>query len=66
MFVLKEGFVKVDHDYVVNTARVAHENGCKQFSIVTAENANKDSYFLYPKTKVLNKVNLTQLNFYQN
>lgn len=51
-FVLKEGFVKVDHDYVVNTAKVAHESGCKRFSIITAENANKDSFFLYPQTKV--------------
>jgi len=47
----KEGFFKVDHDYVVESAKLAKEGGCKHFHLVTAQGANKNSWFLYPKTK---------------
>ncbi|CAJ0608561.1 unnamed protein product [Cylicocyclus nassatus] len=47
----KEGFYKVDHDYVVNSAKVAKEQGVKEFVLVTAAGANENSFFLYPKTK---------------
>lgn len=46
-----EGFYKVDHDYVVNAAKLAKEGGCKHFHLVSSKSANKDAYFLYPKTK---------------
>ncbi|KAL4224606.1 Oxidoreductase htatip2 [Mactra antiquata] len=44
-------FIKVDRDYVVNSARVAKEVGCKHFQVVTAYGANKNSFFTYNKTK---------------
>jgi oxidoreductase len=47
----------------VNTAKVAHESGCKRFSIVTAENANKDSFFLYPQTKGLVEQHVSEIPF---
>ena len=52
-FESQEGFKKVDFDYVVNSAKVAQQNGCKQFHMVSSSGANKNSYFLYPKIKGL-------------
>jgi uncharacterized protein YbjT (DUF2867 family) len=49
---MQDGFVKVDHDYVVNVARVAKEAGCKHFNLVTSTGANANSPMLYPQTKV--------------
>lgn len=46
-----DGFVKVDRDYVVESAKLAKEAGCQQFHLVTAQGSNKNSFFLYPKTK---------------
>jgi oxidoreductase len=48
---MQDGFVKVDHDYVVNVARVAKEAGCKHFNLVTSTGANANSPMLYPQTK---------------
>lgn len=42
----------MDHDYVVNLAKAAREQGTEHFSVVSSGGANKDSFFLYPKTKV--------------
>ncbi|VDI61450.1 oxidoreductase [Mytilus galloprovincialis] len=49
----KAGFIKVDHDYVVNSAEVAKSVGCKHFLLVSSYGAKKDSFFLYPKTRLL-------------
>jgi len=46
-----DGFYKVDHDYVVNTAKLALDGGCRQLHLITSVGANKDSMFLYPRTK---------------
>ena len=46
-----DGFYKVDHDYVVNTAKLAKEGGCKHYSITTSKGSNKNSWVLYNKTK---------------
>ena len=46
-----EGFIKVDRDYVVESAKLAKNGGCKQFHLVTGQGSNKKSFFLYPKTK---------------
>ncbi|XP_060080860.1 oxidoreductase HTATIP2-like [Ylistrum balloti] len=47
----KEGFIKVDRDYVIKSAEIAKSNGCQHFSVITASTANKNSMFLYVKTK---------------
>lgn len=57
------GFVKVDRDYVYESAQFAKEGGCKQFHLLTAQNANKDSWFLYPRTKGEVEEKVTQLGF---
>ena len=49
----QDGFYKVDHNYVVNTAKLAKDGGCKQFHLVSSTGANRNSSFLYPRTKVI-------------
>jgi len=48
-----EGFKKIDFDYVLSTAKVAHGAGAREFHLVSSQGANKDSSFLYPQTKGL-------------
>ena len=47
----KEGFIKVDRDYVVSSAKILKSIGCQHFHLVTSQGSNKDSMFLYTKTK---------------
>ncbi len=42
----------MDHDYIMNTAKLAHRGGCKHFHIVSSVGANAKSSFLYTKVKV--------------
>ena len=58
-----EGFVKVDHDYVLEAATLARRAGCKDFHLVTSQGSNKDSWFLYPQTKGLVEDKVSQLGF---
>ena len=46
-----DGFVKVDYDYVVNSAQKLQENNCKDFHLLTSKGSNPNAWFLYPKTK---------------
>ena len=57
------GFVKVDRDYVLEAAGLAKKAGCRQFHVVTSAGANKDSWFLYPKTKGVVESELAKLEF---
>uniref|UniRef100_A0A0K0CXM6 Protein HTATIP2 n=1 Tax=Angiostrongylus cantonensis TaxID=6313 RepID=A0A0K0CXM6_ANGCA len=47
----KDGFYKVDHDYVVNVAKIAKAQGVREFVLVTSAGSNEHSWFLYTKTK---------------
>jgi len=48
----KEGFIKVDFDYVVNSAKLLKEAGkCNNFQLVSSQGAKVNSWFLYPGTK---------------
>jgi len=47
----KEGFIKVDHDYVLNAANLLKQEGCEEFHLLTSTGSNPDSWFLYPSTK---------------
>jgi len=58
-----EGFVRVDHDYVLESATLAKRAGCKDFHLVTSQGSNKDSWFLYPQTKGLVEERVSQLGF---
>lgn len=47
----KEGFIKVDFDFTFNAAKYAAINGVNQLILVSSIGADKDSIFLYTKTK---------------
>ncbi|XP_071527372.1 oxidoreductase HTATIP2-like isoform X2 [Panulirus ornatus] len=46
-----KGFVRVDRDYVSHAAQLLKEAGCSHFNLVSSTGANKNSSFLYNKTK---------------
>ena len=48
----KQGFVQVDHDYVVRCARLLREAACKDFHLISASGAHSKSYFLTSQIKV--------------
>ncbi|KAL8559370.1 hypothetical protein ACOMHN_045090 [Nucella lapillus] len=48
---VSSGFVRVDHDYVLNVASLAKEEGCRHFSVISTISANKNSSMLYTRTK---------------
>ncbi|PAV56724.1 hypothetical protein WR25_04993 [Diploscapter pachys] len=58
-----KGFYKVDHDYVVNSAKLAKEKGVKQFIVVSSTGANANSWLLYPRTKGEVENELKAMNF---
>lgn len=58
-----DGFYRVDHDYVVQTAKLAKDGGCKHLHLVSSAGANKNAYFLYPKTKGQVEEELTEMDF---
>ncbi len=65
-----EGFRKVDFDYIVNSAKMAHKNGCKHFHLVSSAGADKNSYLLYTKTKgeseeAISKMGFEKLSIYR-
>ncbi|KAJ1964632.1 Oxidoreductase htatip2 [Dipsacomyces acuminosporus] len=47
----KKVFYKVDHDYVLNAAKACKRANVEHFSIGSSAGANKDSWFIYPRTK---------------
>jgi len=46
------GYYRVDHDYIINCARLAKNGGCSQYHLVSSVGANKDSLFLAARVKV--------------
>lgn len=57
----KDGFVRVDFDYVVNSANILKDAGCKQFHLLTSKGSDPNSFFLYPATKVRYSVEVNRL-----
>jgi len=47
----KPAFYKVDFEYVLSIAQIAHGNGASKFALVSSMGANKDSAIFYNKTK---------------
>lgn len=58
-----EGFYRVDHDYVVESAKLAKDGGVKHFHLVSSGGANKNSSFLYMKTKGQTDEDVSKLGF---
>ncbi|KAJ2714570.1 Oxidoreductase htatip2 [Coemansia spiralis] len=46
-----DGFYKIDHDYALNAARACKAAGVEHYSICSSSGADKDSRFLYTRTK---------------
>nr|XP_022313459.1 oxidoreductase HTATIP2-like isoform X1 [Crassostrea virginica] len=59
----KEGFIKVDHDYVMRTAELARASDCKRFLHVSSTGSDKNSCLLYPQTKGQVEEELKDLQF---
>lgn len=47
----KAAFYKIDHDYVVDVARICKQKGAQQFILVTAMGADANSAIFYNKVK---------------
>jgi len=59
----KEGFIKVDHDYVLNSAKLLKSSGCPDFHLLTSWGTNVNSWFLYPETKGRVEIAVRDLGF---
>jgi len=59
----KEGFIKVDHDYVLKCAQLLKSNGCEEFHLLSALGANPNSWFLYSSTKGRVEESVKSLDF---
>jgi len=59
----KEGFIKVDYDYVLESAKLLKAADCADFHLLTSKGSNKDSWFLYPSTKGKVEEAVKELNF---
>lgn len=47
----REAFYRVDHDYPLQVARAAYQNGAGKFALVSAVGANPGSMFFYNRVK---------------
>lgn len=59
----KEVFYKIDHDYVVDVARICKLNGAHQFILVTAMGADANSAIFYNKVKGEVEQHVAALNY---
>ncbi|KAJ8416213.1 hypothetical protein AAFF_G00382350 [Aldrovandia affinis] len=58
-----EGFIRVDHDYVLNSARLAKAGGCSHFNLESSKGADKASGFLYLRVKGEVEADVEKLGF---
>ncbi|XP_029986612.1 oxidoreductase HTATIP2 [Sphaeramia orbicularis] len=58
-----DGFVRVDHDYVLKSAELAKAGGVSQFHLQTSRGADKTSSFLYLKVKGQVEADVEALGF---
>ncbi|XP_041790598.1 oxidoreductase HTATIP2 [Chelmon rostratus] len=58
-----EGFVRVDHDYVLKSAELAKSGGCTQFHLESSRGADKNSNFLYLQVKGQVEADIEALGF---
>lgn len=58
-----EGFIRVDHDYVLKSAELAKSGGCSQFHLESSRGADKTSSFLYLKVKGQVEADIEALGF---
>ncbi|XP_028649686.2 oxidoreductase HTATIP2 isoform X1 [Erpetoichthys calabaricus] len=59
----EEGFIRVDHDYVLKSAELAKAGGCSHFNLESSKGAEKTSNFLYLKVKGQVEADIEALDF---
>lgn len=59
----KPAFYKVDFEYVLSIAQIAHSNGASKFALVSSMGANEDSAVFYSKTKGAIEAAVTRVGF---
>lgn len=59
----KQNFRKVDYDYPLEAAKIAKQQGCSQYLIVTSMGADPKSFFFYSKVKGELEKALQQLSY---
>ena len=59
----KARFRQIDHDFVIETAKYAHQNGATLFSLVSAIGADENSRFFYNKVKGMLEKELSTIAF---
>ncbi|XP_066439692.1 oxidoreductase HTATIP2 isoform X2 [Eleutherodactylus coqui] len=57
------GFIRVDHDYVLQSAQLAKAGGCQHFSLESSKGADKSSSFLYLRVKGEVEAEVEELGF---
>ncbi|XP_028296761.1 oxidoreductase HTATIP2-like [Gouania willdenowi] len=58
-----EGFVRVDHDYVLKSAELAKAGSCSHFHLESSRGADKNNNFLYLKVKGQVEAEIEALGF---
>lgn len=58
-----DGFIRVDHDYVLKSAELAKAGGSTQFHLESSRGADKNSNFLYLKVKGQVEADIEALGF---
>ncbi|CAB1339669.1 unnamed protein product [Coregonus sp. 'balchen'] len=58
-----DGFIRVDHDYVLKSAELAKAGGCSHFNLESSKGADKISGFLYLKVKGQVEADIEPLDF---
>ncbi|MFW5944739.1 MAG: oxidoreductase [Bacteroidota bacterium] len=59
----RDTFFRVDHDYPLQIARAAYQNGASKFALVSAVGANPRSMFFYNRVKGQLEEDLKQMPF---
>ncbi|WP_168797403.1 NAD-dependent epimerase/dehydratase family protein [Neolewinella litorea] len=59
-----EAFRRVDYDYVIQVASLAHTQGANQCLVVSSAGANSESRFLYSRVKGEMEEAITRLDFW--
>src|SRR4051794_33447939 len=56
-------FLKVDFDYTIKAAKLCRDVGIEHFTICSTMGADKNSWYLYPKTKGQVEENIKAMGF---
>ncbi|QEC51589.1 uncharacterized protein YbjT (DUF2867 family) [Anseongella ginsenosidimutans] len=59
----REQFMKIDHDYPVQIAQIAHRKGSRHFMVISSIGASKSSLFFYSRVKGMMEDNVKMLPY---